>query len=110
MTDRTLQVFNQFYDRKLEVNADQYEVVLSYFRGLTTNDRTAKAYSENLFRISNTLGIDVLTLLETFQTTDKMKVTLTMAYYLNSLGDRTVMYGVNNVLQANQLAARNILQ
>lgn len=110
MVDRTLEVFNQFYNTKLQINADQYEVVLSYFRGLTTNDRTAKAYAENLFRISNNLDIDVLTLLETFQTSDQMKVTLTMAYYLNALGDRTVMFGVNNVLQANQLAARNILQ
>lgn len=110
MADPTLEIFNQFYDVKLQVNADQYEIVLSYFRSVTVNDKTAKAYTENLFRISNRLDIDVLTLLDTFQSDSKMRVTLTMAYYLNSFSERYVMFGINNVLQPNQLAARNILQ
>ena len=110
MSDNTTQVFNSFYTQPLRVSADEYDVVLSFFKGLTTSEATAKTYAENLFYISNQTDIDVLTLLETFQADDKMKITLTMAYYLNSFSDKTVMYGVNQVIQPNQGVLRNVVQ
>jgi hypothetical protein len=110
MADQTVNVFNKFYDLNLNVSANTYEIVLAFFRALTSSDKTAKAYAENLFRIANELNVDVLELLDTFDAHDSMKVSLTMAYYLNSFSDKTVMYGVTNVITPNQVVARNIVQ
>lgn len=110
MADSTIRIFNEFYNVKLTVSANEYEIVNSFFRNYTTNDKVAISYTETLFRISNETDIDVLTLLDSFQATDSMKITLTMAYYLNSLSDKKVLYGINNVITPNQIVQRNILQ
>jgi len=108
--DQTVRLYNEFYNLLLTVSADEYEIVQSFFTGYTDSKDVADNFTETLFRISNQTGIPVLTLLDTFQAEDSMKVTLTMAYYLNSFSDKTVLFGVSNVLTANQAAARNIVQ
>lgn len=108
--DQTVRIFNEFYNLRLVVSANEYEIVLSFFNDYTTSDSIARNFTETLFRIANQTGIDVLELLDSFQATDSMKITLTMAYYLNSFSDKTVMYGVNNLVVANQPVERNIVQ
>jgi hypothetical protein len=110
MADRTQTYFKNFDDAELVVNQATYEVVLSFFRGLTTSDKTAKAYAENLFKIAQSTEEDVLTLLQEFEGSDSLKVTLMMAYYLNSFSDKTVMYGITDVVAPNNVVARNIVQ
>jgi hypothetical protein len=108
--DQTVRIFNKFYDLDLIVNSNEYDIVYSFFVGYTNSKDIAGNFTETLFRISNETGIDVLTLLDSFQAEDSMKVTLTMAYYLNSFSDKTVMFGINNIIPAAQPVERNIVQ
>ena len=108
--DQTVRIFNEFYNLELRVSANEYEIVQSFFRGYTDSVDVANNFTETLFRISNETGIEVLTLLDTFQSEDSMKVSLTMAYYLNSFSDKTVLYGVSNLLMPNARVQRNIVQ
>ena len=110
MADSTIRIYNEFYNVKLSVSANEYEIVNSFFRNYTSDEKVAVSYTETLFRISNETDIDILTLLDSFQSDDSMKITLTMAYYLNSLSDKTVLYGINNIITANQVVQRNIIQ
>lgn len=110
MADQTVQIFDNFYSGKFSVNANEYEIVRSFFAGYTTNSKIASSYTETLFRISNDSGIDVLTLLDTFQGSDAMKVTLTLAYYLNSASDKTVLYGISSIISPMTTVQRNIIQ
>lgn len=111
-TDLTVKIFDNFYNLDLVVNASEYEVVLAYFDGTMSDKVVAKNFTEALFRISNITQISVLDLLESFQTgqATKMQVMLTMAYYMNSLNNKTLMYGVTNVVSPNQSVSRNIIQ
>lgn len=108
--DTTVKIFDQFYDLNLVVNADQYEIVYSFFKEYTTSIDTARSFTTTLFLIANQTQSNVLELLQTFEGSDKLKVSLTMAYYLNSVSNKTVMFGVNNVLVPNNTVQRNILQ
>jgi hypothetical protein len=108
--DQTVRIFDEFYNLRLVVSANEYEIVHSFFTGYTTSQDVADNFTQTLFRISNQTGINVLTLLDSFQGEDSMKVTLTMAYYLNSFSDKTVMFGVNNIITANQPVERNVVQ
>jgi hypothetical protein len=110
MADTTVRIFDQFYNLDLTVDSNQYEIVYSFFRGYTSNIATAKSFTQTLFRIANETQINVLDLLQTFEGNDKLKVSLTMAYYLNSVGNQTVLFGVNNVIFPNQTIQRNIVQ
>lgn len=110
--DQTVAIFDQFYDFTAQVNGDQYEIVYSFFKEYTSSEEAARSFSSTLFVIANETKINVLDLLETFQSAngDKMKVSLTMAYYLNTISNKTVMYGVNDVVSPNNLVQRNIVQ
>lgn len=106
--DYTVKIFDEFYNLNLVVNASEYEIVYSFFKGYSNNDQVAKSFTENLFRISNQTKIPVLDLLSTFEGQDRLKINLTMAYYLNSLGNKTTLYGVSNEVPPNQAALRNV--
>lgn len=109
--DTTVKIFDQFYNLNLVVNADQYEIVYSFFKGYTSSIATAQSFTSTLFLIANETQTNVLELLQTFEHGgDKLKVSLTMAYYLNSVSNKTVMFGVNNVITPNNTVQRNIIQ
>jgi hypothetical protein len=110
--DPTVAIFDQFYNFNFTVNGDQYEIVFSFFKEYTSSIQTAQSFTSTLFVVANKTQINVLDLLETFKGAngDKIKVSLTMAYYLNTISNRTVMYGVNDLVTPNNLIQRNIVQ
>lgn len=109
-TDTTVRIFNEFYNLDLVVDAYNYEIVYSFFKSYTADEQMARSFAENLFRIANLTQVPVQDLLQTFQGNDALNVSLTMAYYLNSISNRTVMFGVNNLNPPNQYAQRNVVQ
>jgi len=108
--DTTIRIFDSFYNLDLVVGADQYEIVLSFFRGYTSSESVAKSFAETLFRIANDTQENVLDLLATFEGSDSLKVSLTMAYYLNSNSNKVVMFGATTVIQPVPAVQRNIIQ
>ena len=110
MLDTTVRVFDQFYNTDLIINSNEYDVVYSYFKEYMPSAAVAKSFTETLFRISNLTNVNALDLLATFESGDKMKVVLTMAFYLNSVSNKTVLFGLSNLLAPNNLVQRNIVQ
>ena len=109
-TDRTVQIFDQFYDINLVIDANNYEVVYSYFQSVTNSTTIAKSYTTSLFIIAQQTGIPIMTLLENVKgANNRLEIDATMAYYLNSIKTKTVMYGVGVVPKPNQQVQRNIL-
>jgi hypothetical protein len=109
-TDYTVRIFNQFYNLDIRVNSSEYEIVKSYFDQYTSDEEVSKSLTETLFRISTETKVSVIELLDTFDFDDKLKVNLTLAYYLNSISkNKTVLYGVNQLIKPNDNVQRNIL-
>lgn len=108
-TDYTVRVFDEFYKLDLRVNAEEYEVVRSYFENYIGNNKTAKQFTEILFRISQLTKIPIMDLLQSFQVGDSPGISRTLAYYLNSVSNKTVLYGVENLASPNQFALRNVI-
>ena len=108
--DNTVRTFDQFYDLDFSVNSDSYDAVLAFFRANCSNERIAENFSQNLFRIADATGQDPMTLLKEFEGVEKMNITLTMAYYLNTFGNKTVMFGVSALPAPVFAVARNIVQ
>lgn len=107
--DYTVKVFNEFYNLDLTVNASEYDLAYTYFRDYVGNDLTAKSFTEILFRISSLTDIPVTQLLQSFQTGTNPGISRTLAYYLNSVSNKTVLFGVNTPIAPNQLVNRNIV-
>jgi hypothetical protein len=110
MADNTVLVFDEFYNLNIPISAAQYEIVYSYFVNYCHSAATAAAFTTTLFVIASQTQSNVLDLLETFGKEDALKVSLTMAYYLNNLSNKTAMFGVNNIITPNNVVQRNIVQ
>lgn len=108
-TDYTVRVFDSFYDLDIRVNGEEYELVRSYFEEYTGSNRTAKAFTETLFRISQITKIQVLELLKTFRSGENPSVSRTLAYFLNSISNKNVLFGVDSITSPNQFALRNVI-
>ena len=107
--DPTVRVFNNFYNFEVEVNANEYDVVESYFRRVFADQLAAKNFTVTLFQISEQTKRPVLELLAEIQGQDQIQLTATLCYYLNNLRSNTTLLGISALVTPNFYAARNVL-
>lgn len=107
--DLTVRVFDEFYNFAVDVDANEYDTVNSYFESVFTSRDTALNFTTTLFRIASQTGVPVLTLLAQIQDQDQIQLTSTLAYYLNGLRSPTTLVGINEPVVPNYYAARNVL-
>lgn len=108
--DRTVRIFDQFYNFDLVINADQYEIVYSYFLSITNDASTARNFTSIMFRISNITGEDVFSLLDYMKNQTSLDPNAVLVYYLNSTKSKTTLFGLSNVPEPNPYVQRNVVQ
>jgi hypothetical protein len=109
--DRTIEIFDNFYNTKLGINANEFDIVFSFFKSTSDNDTIAGNFTSNLFRISQEADIPVLELLDQLKgLPNKLEMNKVICYFLNSFKSNTSLYGVSVITRPNQLAARNVVQ
>lgn len=107
--DQTVRIFDGFYDYQVDVDANEYDVVNSYFESVFGSGEAATNFSVALFRIADETNTPVLTLLAEIQDQDKIQLTQTLAYYLNGIRSPTTLLGVTGTSTPVFWAARNVL-
>ena len=114
--DRTVEIFDNFYNQELRVPADQWDIVNSFFLGAQNKKtesakRTAAQFATVLFRIAQESGTDVMVFLDYMKglENNKLKLNAEMAFYLNLLRTKTALYGVANQPAPNQTVQRNVI-
>lgn len=108
--DQTVQIFDRFYDYSANVPAQEYDIVLSYFKSVFTTQLAAENFTNSLFQIAEKTNVPVLTLLQSFQGQNSVQLTLTMAYYLNDIRSPATLLGVLAPTTPNFYTARNVRQ
>jgi len=107
--DQTVRVFDQFFGFEINVEANDYDAVYSYFRSIYTDATAAGNFTVTLFRIANEQNINVLSLLKQIQTsTTTAELDRTIAYYLNNMRSNSTLVGVSEPTQPNYYASRNV--
>ena len=107
--DLTARIFDDFDNVVLEVDANEYDVVNSYFESIFVDKEDAANLTNTFFRISQETGVSVQILLNQVAGQTSMQVTSTMAYYLNGLRSPSTLLGVSNPVTSNYYTARNVL-
>lgn len=105
----TTQVFDDFYGFEIEVDANEYDVVNSYFKSVFENNQIAQNFTVSLFRVAYGTNVSVLTILDQIQGQSGIELTQTVAYFLNGIRSPTTLLGVNAAVVPNVWAARNVL-
>jgi glutamine synthetase adenylyltransferase len=91
------------------VNSSEYEIALAKFGGMSSTEEGARRWTDLLFVLAEQTEVNAMELLDSFDSNDKTRMTLTLAYYLNSASNSKVLYGVDSPLQPNYFAQRNSL-
>ena len=108
--DQTVRIFDSFYNLNLVVNAADYDIVYSYFKGVSENTNIASNFTVVLFRIAQDGGYNVLDLLQIIKGAgNKLQMNKVICYYLNTFKSKASLYGVSNVPKPNQAAQRNVV-
>lgn len=109
--DRTVKIFDRFYNNDLVIPANQYDIVFSFFQGVCGTKAIAQNYTALLFFIAQDADINAMSLLENIQgnTRNNVEINKVMAYYLNSFKSKTSLYGVGQIPRPSQPVARNVV-
>ena len=108
-TDLSVRIFDNFYDYDVNIPAEEYDVVHTYFLSVMTTRQAAGNFTVSLFRVAQDTGINPLTLLKEFQGLNGMNLSASLAYYLNSIRSRATLLGVGTPVTPNFYQARNVL-
>ena len=108
-TDLSVRIFDNFYDYDVNIPADEYDVVHTYFLSVMSTRQAAGNFTVSLFRVAQDTGINPLTLLKEFQGLNGMNLSASLAYYLNSIRSRATLLGVGTAVTPNFYQARNVL-
>jgi hypothetical protein len=109
-TDLTVQIFDNFYAYQQSVSVPEYDAVYSYLLNVFKNESQAGNFTVTMFRMADASGISVIELLQSLQGLAKPQITLTFAYYLNTLQSASTMLGIQQPVQPNYYVAHNIKQ
>lgn len=107
--DQTVRIYDGFYNYETEVDANDYDVVYSYFESVFGTKAAAANFTNALFRVAEQSRTPVLTLLAELQDQDKIKLTQTLCYYLNGIRSPTTLLGITGTSTPNYWAARNVM-
>lgn len=106
--DQTVKIFDQFYEYETTVQAEQYDAVNSYFKSIYGDNVAAGNFTVTLFRVAEESGVAVMDLLQSLQGKSEPELTITLAYYLNSLRSPSTLLGINSPVTPNFYVARNV--
>ena len=107
--DITVRVYDEWNSFAIEVDANEYDVVNSYFESVFENKQIARNFTTTLFRIANETGISALSILDQIAGQSQIEMTATLSYYLNGLQSPTTLLGVNAAVTPNFWTARNVI-
>lgn len=107
--DLTVRLFDEFYRVEIEVPTNEYDAVNSFFLKSFSDRAAAQNFTMALFNVSRETLVPVLTLLNQIKDQNKVRLTETMAYYLNGLRSPSTLLGVNGPVTPNVWAARNVM-
>lgn len=108
--DRTVRIFDAFYQTDMRVGAAQYDIVYGYFTSVCKTKNIAANFTTVLFRIATQTGVDVLTLLEEIKGKNTgLQMNQQICYWLNSLKSKTSLYGISVIPQPVVPVARNVI-
>ena len=107
--DRTVKLFDSFYNYTQNVPAEEYDIVNSFFRSVFTTDQAAGNFTVALFRVAASSGVPVLNLLQQLEGQSSIQLTITLAYYLNSIRSPATLLGLAQPTAVNYYASRNVL-
>jgi len=109
--DQTVRIFDSFYNINTVVNANEFELVNSFFESICSNKQQAANFTAFLFRVATESGIPAIQFLEELQgmKTNSVLLNQFLIFYLNKFRPKTNLYGIGSIPSPIIPVARNVV-
>jgi len=101
-------VQDQFRGFSANVDANQYDRVFSFFKKRFGADTPAASFTAELFRVVTVHQLSIDAVLAEFEKSSDSQISAVLAYYLNTVRDKSTYLGVSTRLVPPVGVARNI--
>ena len=105
---QNISVVQQYNNTQMEMNGNEWDYVLSYFREVMGTDRAAENFAKQLYKVSMQTKVSVITMVDSMKGRSGLALSMSLAYYLNGIRSPASLLGVNNVPVPNFYASRNV--
>lgn len=108
--DRTVRIFDKFYEYEQQVPVAEFDVVFAYLNSIFKDKTAALNFTTQVFRVASLSNQTATTILNELKTVDSTEIALTsaLAYYLNAYRSKATLLGINASLTSNKFVSRNI--
>lgn len=106
--DTGSKVQRQFKDFPVNVESNQYDRVYSFFKKRFGSDVPAESFTDQLFRVAEVNQLSIDSLLNEFKKSSDTQISALLAYYLNTIRNKSTYLGVSSRLVPPVGVARNI--
>ena len=106
--DKTVSIFNSFYGLEMTINGNEWDVVYSYLRGIASSEQSAENLALAVFKIAADNDFLVMDVLDQIKGQDKLQLTASLSYYLNSIRNSTTYLAIGQPIIPIRAAARNV--
>jgi len=108
-TDRNLKFVSEYNSPPAEINGNEWDYVLGFFKKMTSDAYTADNFALSIFQVSKDTGFSVTDIIQTMEGQTGMQLSASLAYYLNSIRSSATLLGVKSIPKPNFYAGRSVL-
>lgn len=106
--DNAARIQDTFQNFQVEVDANQYDRVYSFFKKRFQEEKPALSFTSELFRVAKINQRPIDSLLAEFEKSSDEQIPVLLAYYLNTIRNKATYLGVSARLSPPVGVARNI--
>jgi len=108
-TTKTLRLFNGYFDTKVTVDINVYDVVHGFFVRKIKSQEAADALTAAVITTSFDNKLDPLQVIKDLDSVDDLELDATLALYMNETRRNTSLLGVKQTQPVIEIVARSIL-
>jgi len=106
---QNISVIQNYNSTKKEVNGEEWDYVLSFFKEAMLDDISAENFAHQIYQVSIQSETPVTEIINTMKGKNGLALSMDLAYYLNGNRSPSTLLGVHNIPKPNFYASRNVL-
>ena len=109
LTKKTLRLFGDYFDGSIQINSDQFDAVIAFFKGKEYTDESAETIAYVICRQAKIDNVSALTILDQLSETNPQELTDIVAEILNLYRFKSSLIGRKTDNPTPDVVSRNTL-
>jgi hypothetical protein len=109
LTKKTLRIFGDYFDNQVQINSEEYDAVIGFFKSKDYTDESAETLSYVICRQAKIDNLSAMVVLDQLKNTNPQELTDIVAEILNLYRFKSSLIGKKQDNPTQDIVSRNIL-